>query len=484
MMVGDIAAGGLAAPMLAPAAPAAAGFADILGLALPLAGAETDAARDSTGGHGASNVIAPVAVLRPSLSSVVAIGADPEIAVDQPAPDQAGQPHLAVSSRAEVVVAMPAGDTDASPPEAAIAAGSESPEAMSPETDETESMEAVVLPPAQPPPPPAPGLVSWILAGMPPVGAQDDAGRPGPPPRPDAPAGPVTIPVDNACVRSEVAGATPLPFPGAAVTAAGPYRAEAATADPSNGLAPPQALPSTSAAQVAPPPAGPSATVAPGGVAAPSGGKLAPGAATRGDADGNPGKAPLSPQRVREEGSAGSIPAAPMSSLRDAIALAGSESAALPMASDFGSMPSRPAFEPVRGGDTRPLPPAAAPAPAAELKVESARLGEVGIALEGSTRDLRVLLSVGGAAGGATVLAEAPRLAAELATQGVRLQGLSVADGSGATAGQWQPPSPGGGDSNRQRPSPEAVAPAALPGLAVEPIVSAAHRWGKGDRYA
>nr|WP_310523438.1 hypothetical protein [Polymorphobacter sp.] len=77
--------------------------------------------------------------------------------------------------------------------------------------------------------------------------------------------------------------------------------------------------------------------------------------------------------------------------------------------------------------------------------VNSQSLGEVRIALEGGAQDLRVKLAVG--SGAAAVVADAPRLAADLAANGVRLQSLDVSGGGAAmsSGGGWNAPAGGEG---------------------------------------
>ena len=86
-----------------------------------------------------------------------------------------------------------------------------------------------------------------------------------------------------------------------------------------------------------------------------------------------------------------------------------------------------------------PLRAALLPAP----PVLSPQLGEVRIGLDGGAQDLRVSLSV--ATGGAAVVADAPRLAADLLANGVRLQSLEVSGGGVAGGGGWSAPSGGEG---------------------------------------
>lgn len=93
----------------------------------------------------------------------------------------------------------------------------------------------------------------------------------------------------------------------------------------------------------------------------------------------------------------------------------------------------------------------------------SERFGDVRIAMEGGARDLRVTLALGSGAG--LVMADGPRLAADLAASGIRLESFEARDvGGGATAapglgtGSGTPggnPAPGG--EGRPRPS-QAVA--------------------------
>lgn len=81
------------------------------------------------------------------------------------------------------------------------------------------------------------------------------------------------------------------------------------------------------------------------------------------------------------------------------------------------------------------------------LAVNSERLGAVRIGLEGGMQDLRVSFAVGGGSGSGgagLVSAEAPRLVADLAAQGVRVQSIEVS-GEGLAGSAGDPRSRGGG---------------------------------------
>jgi hypothetical protein len=73
--------------------------------------------------------------------------------------------------------------------------------------------------------------------------------------------------------------------------------------------------------------------------------------------------------------------------------------------------------------------------------VTTDRFGDVRIGVEGDARDLKVSLAVTGGTP-ALLAAEAPRLAADLAANGIRLQSLDVGSFAGGTAS--------GGHSQRQ----------------------------------
>jgi hypothetical protein len=104
---------------------------------------------------------------------------------------------------------------------------------------------------------------------------------------------------------------------------------------------------------------------------------------------------------------------------------------------------------------------------AVDLAIDSPRLGAVRIGIEGGAGDLKVSLGLSPAAA-ALVAADAPRLIADLAAGGVRLQSLDVSGGGG---GQQQPPS---------QHAPASPRPAA-PAVAMNPIAA---RPSTADRYA
>lgn len=108
-------------------------------------------------------------------------------------------------------------------------------------------------------------------------------------------------------------------------------------------------------------------------------------------------------------------------------------------------------------------------APASDLAVESGRLGAVRIGIEGDAGDLKVSLGLSPAAA-ALVAAEAPRLIADLAAGGVRLQSLDVS-GGGVSGGQQQP----------QPHHAPATPRTASPLVAVNPVTA---RPSTADRYA
>jgi hypothetical protein len=117
----------------------------------------------------------------------------------------------------------------------------------------------------------------------------------------------------------------------------------------------------------------------------------------------------------------------------------------------------------------RPVPPpVVAEAPPV---VSSDRFGDVRIGVEGDARDLKVSLAVS-AGPPALLAAEAPRLAADLAANGIRLQSLDVGSFAGGSAGSGQQPRPG-------QPQGSAV-PAAGPSHASRPP----SRPAAADRYA
>lgn len=104
---------------------------------------------------------------------------------------------------------------------------------------------------------------------------------------------------------------------------------------------------------------------------------------------------------------------------------------------------------------------------AVDLAIDSPRLGAVRIGIEGGAGDLKVSLGLSPAAA-ALVAADAPRLIADLAAGGVRLQSLDVSGGGG---GQQQPP------SHHAPASPRTAAPP----VPMNPIAA---RASTADRYA
>lgn len=123
-------------------------------------------------------------------------------------------------------------------------------------------------------------------------------------------------------------------------------------------------------------------------------------------------------------------------------------------------------------GSAAPVSPTAQPAavPDAPPALSSDRFGEVHIGLEGDARELKVSLAVSSGAP-ALLAAEAPRLAADLAANGIRLQTLDVGSFAGGTASGGQQPRPG---------QPHASAAVAASGHADTP----ASRPAAADRYA
>ncbi len=119
--------------------------------------------------------------------------------------------------------------------------------------------------------------------------------------------------------------------------------------------------------------------------------------------------------------------------------------------------------------ETPAAPRATAPAETATT-VTSDRLGPVRIAVEGGLQDLRVSLGLG-AAGAALVAADVPRLVADLAGAGVRLQSLDI---GGAGVG-----SSGSGPSGQPR-QPQAFTGVAVAALRAPPPREAP----QPDRYA
>ncbi|KPF79493.1 hypothetical protein IP88_01845, partial [alpha proteobacterium AAP81b] len=111
------------------------------------------------------------------------------------------------------------------------------------------------------------------------------------------------------------------------------------------------------------------------------------------------------------------------------------------------------------------------------MALASERLGLVRIGLEGGPNDLRVSLAASSPAA-ASLLAEAPRLAAELGAQGYRLHSLDVAAGGGASGGAGAGGQRAPGDPRRHMAPPPGPS-AALPGLPATAAMSPA-----ADRYA
>jgi hypothetical protein len=109
--------------------------------------------------------------------------------------------------------------------------------------------------------------------------------------------------------------------------------------------------------------------------------------------------------------------------------------------------PAIPAPQPQTGpepsGPAAAAPPAPANAPEPAAPVVTDRFGDVRIGLEGDARDLKVSLAVT-AGTPALLAAEAPRLAADLAANGIRLQSLDVGSFAGGTASGGHPQRQGG----------------------------------------
>ena len=114
------------------------------------------------------------------------------------------------------------------------------------------------------------------------------------------------------------------------------------------------------------------------------------------------------------------------------------------------------------------------PATGIDIGFTSDRLGAVRIGIDGAPGELRVSLGLSPAAA-AIVAADAPRLIADLAATGARLQSLDVS-GGGFTGGQA--PSPG----QQQPQSPAPSLPRAGLSVAVNPIIPV--RASTADRYA
>lgn len=114
----------------------------------------------------------------------------------------------------------------------------------------------------------------------------------------------------------------------------------------------------------------------------------------------------------------------------------------------------------------------------AQVSVASERLGAVRVGLEGGPQDLRVSLALA-PSGAWLVAAEAPRLVAELAAQGVRVQSLDIGGGG---AGGSATGSPAGGDGRPRGGSP---AGPAMPGSAYAAVsLRPDPRAIPSDRYA
>ena len=136
------------------------------------------------------------------------------------------------------------------------------------------------------------------------------------------------------------------------------------------------------------------------------------------------------------------------------------------------------AQRPVNAARSEP-PAVSAPRPAAiitsvatDIAVNSDRLGAVRIGIEGAADDLRVSLGLSPAAA-VIVAADAPRLLADLAAGGVRLQSLDLAGGGFA----------GGQGPSQGTPQPR-VAAAPLADRAAEPNPAIPVRARTADRYA
>lgn len=114
------------------------------------------------------------------------------------------------------------------------------------------------------------------------------------------------------------------------------------------------------------------------------------------------------------------------------------------------------------------------PAVATDVVVSSDRLGVVRIGIEGAPGDLRVSLGLSPAAA-VIVAADTPRLLADLAAGGVRLQSLDLS-GSGFASGQG--PSP---DEQHKQPQPM-PGPRAILAADINPVIPV--RAGTADRYA
>jgi hypothetical protein len=125
-----------------------------------------------------------------------------------------------------------------------------------------------------------------------------------------------------------------------------------------------------------------------------------------------------------------------------------------------------------------PPPAAAAPVPDALPIVTSDTFGQVHIGLEGDSTDLRVSLAVSAGAPG-LLAADAPRLAADLAANGIRLHSLDVGSLAGGAGGSLEGGAPGRGGQQRHAGQPGQTAPAAA--FAAPPPPS---RPAAADRYA
>jgi hypothetical protein len=147
--------------------------------------------------------------------------------------------------------------------------------------------------------------------------------------------------------------------------------------------------------------------------------------------------------------------------------------APVPTVAGVAVAPAIPAPQPQTGpepsGPAAAAPPAPANAPAPAAPVVTDRFGDVRIGLEGDARDLKVSLAVT-AGTPALLAAEAPRLAADLAANGIRLQSLDVGSFAGGTAS--------GGQSQRQG----GHGPAGPQAAFLAPVPPA--RAAAADRYA
>lgn len=93
-----------------------------------------------------------------------------------------------------------------------------------------------------------------------------------------------------------------------------------------------------------------------------------------------------------------------------------------------------------------------APEPRADIAVASDRLGAVRIGIEGTALDLKVSLGLAPGAA-AIVAADVPRLVADLAASGVRLQSLDIAGGGAFGGGQFGDAQPQGRQGGQPSPA-------------------------------